>query len=247
MKFGAEPRKLALLGVLGLLLVYFVWTNVLSSASDSSYVPPPPAPVAKGTPAAPGVKTPVEGTRPNIKSSRKRETADYRPVIGRRPGANEPAVDPATIDPTLRLDLIAKLQDVRYAGVGRNLFEFGGAAVEPAKPTTPDPKIPVKKPGLEPTRLARAAGPDTKPVPPPPAPPPQAPPIPLKYYGYVDNRSPLKRGFFLDGEDIQVAGEGQLIKRRYKVVRIGLTSVEMEDTSFPGQRQTLPLVEEPIG
>ncbi|MBY0372842.1 MAG: hypothetical protein K2Q23_02545 [Bryobacteraceae bacterium] len=246
MNLGAEPRKLALLGVLGLLLVYFVWTNVLSPGEESTYVPPP-APAATATPA-PGVKTPVESAqRPNIKSSRKRESSEYRPMIGRRPNANEPAVDPMTIDPTLRLDLIAKLQEVRYAGVGRNLFEFGGVAPEPAKPTTPDPKIPIRKPGLEPTRLARAAGPDTKPVPPPPPPPPQAPPIPLKYYGYVDNRSPLKRGFFLDGEDIQVAGEGQLIKRRYKVIRIGLTSVEMEDISFPGQRQTLPLVEEPIG
>ena len=77
MKLGAEPRKLILLGILGVVLVYFVWTNVLSTGEESTYVPPP-APAAAANPA-PGVRTPVESPRPNIKSSRKRESADYRP------------------------------------------------------------------------------------------------------------------------------------------------------------------------
>lgn len=244
MKLGAEPRKIALLSILGVVLAYFVWTNVLSPGEESSYTPPPPRPAANATPA-PGVRTPVEAQRPNIKTSRKRESSEFRPMIGQRAGANEPARDPMQIDPTLRLDLLAKLQEVRYTGVSRNLFEFGAALPDPAKPTTNLPTIPVKKPGFEPTRLARAAGPETKPPPPPPPPKPKAPPIPLKYYGYVDNRSPQKRAFFQDGEDIQVAGEGVLIKQRYRVIRIGLTSAEMEDTHFPGDRQTIALVEEP--
>ena len=55
-----------------------------------------------------------------------------------------------------------------------------------------------------------------------------------------------ERIFFLDGEEIVVAGEGDLIKKRYKVVRIGVTSVEVEDTQF-NHTQMLPLAEEAAG
>src|ERR1022692_1889198 len=76
-------------------------------------------------------------------------------------------------------------------------------------------------------------GPQLPPGPPPAPPPPQAPPITLKYYGYSsargDNR---KHAFFLDGEDILVAAEGETVKKRYRVVRIGVNSVVMEDTQF---------------
>jgi hypothetical protein len=84
-----------------------------------------------------------------------------------------------------------------------------------------------------------------KPQGPPPAAPP--PPILLKYYGYSsakgDNR---KRAFFLDGDDILMASEGEVVKKRYKVVRIGVNSVVMEDTQFKHE-QTLPLLEEAAG
>jgi hypothetical protein len=94
-----------------------------------------------------------------------------------------------------------------------------------------------------------------KPLPlPPPAPSvaatpsapvkPPLPPIPLKFYGYVgESQGPVKRAFFLDGEDIVVAGENETIHNRYKVIRIGLNSAVVEDTTNKNQ-QTLPLVEE---
>ena len=56
-----------------------------------------------------------------------------------------------------------------------------------------------------------------------------------------------KKAFFLDGEDILVATEGELVKQRYRVVRIGLSSVDLQDTQFPQSRaQQIPLMEEPI-
>ena len=79
----------------------------------------------------------------------------------------------------------------------------------------------------------------------PPTPPtPRAPQIPLKFYGFVNPARPdVKRAFFLDSEDIIVAGEGDLIKKRYKIIRIGINSAEVEDTQFKGDntKQTLPL------
>ena len=43
-----------------------------------------------------------------------------------------------------------------------------------------------------------------------------------------------------------MASEGELIKRRYKLVKIGVNSVTMEDTQFKSE-QTLPLAEELAG
>ena len=53
-----------------------------------------------------------------------------------------------------------------------------------------------------------------------------------------------KRAFFLDGDDIFVAAEGELVKKRYRVVQIGVNSVIMEDTEFKNNRQTLVIQQE---
>ena len=78
---------------------------------------------------------------------------------------------------------------------------------------------------------------------------PKAPPIPLKFYGFV-NKSKVgdKRAFFLDGDDIVIAAEGDMIKKRYKIVRIGVNSAVVEDTQFKSNnQQTLPLEAELAG
>ena len=137
-----------------------------------------------------------------------------------------------TIDPTLHLDLLAKLRDVRADGVKRNLFEFSKAPL----PKAPEPKI-FPKPGTSPKPLAAKPAEARKVKPPPP-------PINLKFYGYISQaRSSTKRAFFLDGEDIFVASEGDIIQKRYKVVRIGNNSAVVEDTEHDHQ-QTLTLVEQ---
>ena len=148
-----------------------------------------------------------------------------------------------SIDPTLRLDMLARLQKVEVTGAHRSLFDFGQApAAKPdpakvaaAKTKVPSPIVPIKpveKPG---TTAANT-----------PPPKPQAPPVPLKFYGYVNPAGQAqKRAFFMEGEDIHVVTEGELVKRRYKIVRIGVNSVVVEDTQFPGSQQTLPLEEQP--
>jgi hypothetical protein len=153
-----------------------------------------------------------------------------------KPKRPEDRVDPMSIDPTLRLDLLAKVQAVNIEGGRRNLFQVG------APPLPPEPTVTMKQ-----DAQVAQMGPQLPPGPPPAPPPPQAPPITLKYYGYSsargDNR---KHAFFLDGEDILVAAEGETVKKRYRVVRIGVNSVVMEDTQFKHE-QTLPLQEEAAG
>jgi len=132
------------------------------------------------------------------------------------------------LDPRLWLDLLAKVQGVSYQGSERNIFQY----------YTPPP--PVDKPAANP--VTGPGGAAAKPPGPPSAPPP--PPIPLKYYGYAEK--PLgspKKAFFSDGEEIFIAGEGDIVNKKYKIVKIGVNTVEAEDVATK-HRQVLPLQEQ---
>jgi len=140
-----------------------------------------------------------------------------------------------TIDPTLRLDLLAKLQEVRIENVRRSLFEFG----RPPALQKPEPKIsPAKLEEIKKKqREAVAKRLSAKPVKPPP------PPIRLKFYGYISRVNTNEtKAFFLDGDKIFIAGEGDVIGSRYKVVKIDGKSAVVEDTQYD-HRQTLRLEE----
>ena len=227
MKLGAEPKRLAILGVLLAAAAYFLYTGVFSGppAPQSTPAPAPaqPAPRIEQT-AEPGRPLPRPEVRTRVQQS---SSQDFRPSL--RSARPDEQMDLSSIDPTLRLDLLTRLQDVSVQGGSRSLFEFG------APPAPPEPKvIPVAKV-------------QTVPLPPPPPPPPTAapkptaPPIPLKFYGYAAAaRQGNRRGFFMDGDQILVGSEGDVLKKRYRVVRIGVNSVVMEDIEFKAE-QTLPL------
>lgn len=237
MKLGAnEPKKLAALGALVLVGGYVAYTNIFSGPSGNS---PAPAPRraglpdvsdgqvagATGTPA----REPARPGGPRALAGRGR-TDEFHPILhSKRP---EDRIDTSKIDPTLHLDILAKLQSVVFASGGRNPFKFGPPPGKPEPLKGPEPTIP----------LAPVAEVKVPPPPPPAAPPP--PPITLKYYGFSSPPGAgTKTAFFLDGEDILVAKEGETVKRRYRVVRIGVNSVVMEDTDSKRQ-QTIPLTEE---
>jgi hypothetical protein len=246
MKLGAEKNKVIALGALSLVAAYSIYTNVLSGpdlppeAQQAAKSPRPSAPAVQGLPEPPSQNVPPRATRERRQAGR--SVGQFIPSLAFDP-KNRP--DPMKVDPTLRLELVAKLQNVTIEGGQRSLFDFSAA---PA--ATPAPKVevgPVKPPPPKKGYLARAMGPEMKPPDPPKAvepPKPPPPPIPLKFYGFSSPKTGAKRAFFLEGEDIFVAAEGELIKRRYKVVRIGVNSVVVEDTEHKHQ-QTLPLEEPP--
>ena len=72
---------------------------------------------------------------------------------------------------------------------------------------------------------------------------PQAPPIPLKFYGFASSPGEPKKIFLKSGEDVFVAGEGEIVDRRYKVIRISPNSVEMQDVVNSGPPQNIPLTQ----
>jgi hypothetical protein len=226
---GAEPKKLAILIGLGAIAGYFYLSNSTSSG------PSAPAPASTAQPAA-GPRVAGRSAGRGARVTQKGLNSSSREF---KPSFKFTGIDPSNIDPTLHLNLLAKLQDVKVEAGTRSLFEIGQEPA-PAVKVQDDKKIAVAK---------LFVGPEDPPPPPPPPPDPKAPPIPLKFYGFVNpSKATNKRAFFLDGEDIIIAGEGDLVKKRYKIVRIGVNSALVEDTQFKSNnQQTLPLEAEMAG
>ncbi len=229
-KLGADKKKVVWLGGLIVLLAIVWWINRPDTPSATA-----PAPRSVAVAPAPGIRTPVTRPRTTIRSAqaggRAQSTQEFKPSL-----IPETPIDPAKVDPTLKLDLLAKLQKVRMEGGSRSLFDFGVSAAPKIDITKVKPVLPVFAKGV-------MTGPVQPPKPPPPAPPPPPPAIPLKFYGFTAYRHGTKRAFFMEGEEIFVAGEGDTIKNRYKIIRIGVNSAVVEDVDFKNQ-QTLPLIEE---
>jgi len=245
MKLGAEPKKMAMLAGLGILAAYSVYTNLLSGPD----IPPDarqPRPTATAAPNANQPAVPDAVTQRRLDQRKKmlggrQSVGEFRPTLTFTKD-NRP--DPMKVDPTLRLELLTRLQNVTVQGGNRSLFEIGNAppATADVKPIIPGAPAPPPVGRLATAMLFPAPKP---PDPPPPTKPPP-PPIPLKFYGFTNpNAGGIKRAFFLEGEDIHVAAEGETIKRRYKIVKIGVNSAVVEDTDHKHQ-QTLPLEQPPV-
>lgn len=128
-----------------------------------------------------------------------------------------------SLDPTLRLDLLAAAEQTRYEGSGRNIFV-----------SQPDPVIqaPVASGVTDSAKLAETYHPPAVPAP---------APIPLKFFGFASQAGEPKRIFLSEGQDVFVAGEGDIVDRRYKVIRIAPNSVEIQDVVNSGPPQNIPL------
>jgi hypothetical protein len=240
MELGAEPKKMVFLGGLLLLAAYLFYSNVFSDPETG------PGPAASARPAASqsagtgavqqarqaqdsliatGPRVP---DRPRVPGGR----SEFKPTLKPKEGA-----DPMAIDPSLRTDLLDRLEKATVSGSQRSLFEFGATPrPEDTIKKQPEPKIVVQR---------KMIGPEP---PPPPAPPPVKPPPPpinLKFYGSMaPSNNGAKRVFCIDGEDILVPAEGEVIKKRYRIVRINATSVVVEDMDHKNQ-QTLKIEEPP--
>jgi len=228
-KIGAEPKKLAILGGLLAVAGYFYF----SSSNPGSTVSATPGTVVQiPATSVPGpAKHQTKRTQDGVAGSGPRE---FRPMVPK-------SVDPSSVDPTLHLSELALLRKVEVEGGTRSLFEI--LAAPPAPVASIKDVAPIKPKQL-------FSGPLLPPPPPGPPPDPKAPPIPLKFYGFVNQTKAGadKRAFFLDGEDIVIATEGDMIKKRYKIIRIGVNSATVEDTNFKSNnQQTLPLEAEMNG
>jgi hypothetical protein len=135
-------------------------------------------------------------------------------------GKMVPLVEPR-LDPTLDLDLLSQSAEIKYAGNGRNIFVVGS--------------LPIEKPKKNGTTDTQAAIHQAPPIPPPP-------PITLKFFGFANRPGETKRVFLSQGEDVFIAAEGDIVDRRYRILRISPNAVDVEDV-INNNRQSLPLTQ----
>jgi hypothetical protein len=220
-RVGIDPK--ILIGGLVVFAAILFWYN---SRSDESIGAPAPttahpaetAQTAQSPASTTGSRTTAVRRGNNLANDRSR--LRLRPIDATR----------GDIDPTLRLDLLSRLKAVKFEPARRSLFEIGAVPPPEAAALAAVKNRPIINPG---------------PVPPQPPPPAGPPPvnIPLKYYGFVKpmETGEVNRGFFLDGDNVLVASEGQVLKQRYLVVELGPNTAKMEDTQMK-EGQSLPVV-----
>lgn len=214
---GAEPKKLIALAVLlaAVPAVYYYNSQPdLPPGVATRPAPGPSAPTAPATQSRPAARRPAPA----------RVNEDFRPTL-----ILPENFDLSSINPTLDLDLLARVRAVDAVGGKRSLFEFYTppplpAKVEPIKPEPPKP-VETPKPVVATTPLK-----------------PQPPAIPLKFYGYSGApRDGKLRALLVDGEETFVVAPGDLIRNRYKMIRVGVATVEVEDTTAKST-QTLQIL-----
>jgi len=165
-----------------------------------------------GSPAAADTSQPSAATEAASRPKSRRVTTANKSVHASAP----------RLDPTLDLNLLKESEDTKYAGSGRNIFVAHEDVV------IPQPKAPGH------TDNQQASN-----TPPPPPPPP---PINLKFFGFASKPGQPKKIFLSQGEDVFIAGEGDIVDRRYKIVHIESQAVIIEDV-INNNRQTIPLTQ----
>ena len=232
-RIPVDPK--ILFGVLAAFIALLFWYN--SRADDETSAPATANAHLESSPAAAAAfraRTPV---------SRRSVGVSNRGSLRLRP------IDPTKgdIDPTLRLDLLARLASVQPVTGGRSLFEAGNQPSTGVTAVALHPPIlhPAPRPPVDQLGGAGGIAGGTA-----------LAAIPLKYYGYVrPSQNPLdakptkpqvndpgnNRGFFLDGDNVLVASEGEMLKQRYLVVELTPNSARLEDTQLR-QPATLPVV-----
>lgn len=151
--------------------------------------------------------------------------AGGRAASGRNTGsaAKQVTTTSAQLDPTLHPEVMAAAESLVYTGSGRNIFSSSAAPVAietpiaSARPKTSGPAVAAVY------------------VPPPP------PPIDLKFFGTETSANGDKKAFLLHGEDVFIASAGDVVDRRYRVIRILPNGIEVEDIPN-SNKQTLPLL-----
>jgi hypothetical protein len=147
-----------------------------------------------------------------------------------------PSQQAQSLDPTIRLDLLRAVEDIKYAGRGRNIFK---AQMDAPPPKLNDPNLKCKVtpdapgcPGYDPCK----ANPTIKGC------PLYKEPINLKFFGFANRPGERKKVFLSQDGNVFIAAEGDTVNRRYRVMHIGVNSVDIKDV-LNDNTQTIPLTQ----
>jgi len=213
-----DTKKIVVYSIFGVLLLVFV-----GYAYNSFFGGSP-------NPAATAVSAPVV----ERSSSGRAETESTTVPVGNArtgqaaaPGvaAKRMASTSSSLDPTLDESAMLRTESLVYSGSGRNIFS---AIFMPAMEIPKN--VPKARPGV------------VLPVMPPmPVGPPPPPPINLKYFGTAVRSNGQRQAFLLQGEDVYLAAQGDIVARKYRIGTIGTTSIQVEDL-VNKDTQMLPLM-----
>lgn len=131
--------------------------------------------------------------------------------------------------PVPRIDLARLSVERPDGGAGRrDLFQFGSAH-RGSDPDEVEAAVPVYSPPTPPPLATTASA------------QPSQPPLKLKYLGSVESRAGVKVAVLVtDRQEVLTGQAGETVANRYRIARIGLESVDLEDIAS-GQAQRLPL------
>jgi hypothetical protein len=137
-----------------------------------------------------------------------------------RPGAARRA-DAPNVVPEVALARLSRTAP-EPVDTGRDPFRF--AAGVPAAGRAGRAPMPVPGPAVSPV----------------PAGPPPPPPIPMKFIGILSKRAGVRIAMLTDGRGVYYGAEGAVVEGQYRIIRIGLDSIEMAYLDGRGRR-TIPL------
>jgi hypothetical protein len=219
---GGDDRNKILAGVGGALVFAVILYLELRDPNPARPAAPPVPVVTQAAPAAarPGA---TAGAGPAGAGP-----AGAGPRVGGT--AKVVATTAGALDPTLHMEAMLVTEAVEYEGSGRNIFSSTSAPVveiaKPVAPARPEAKVAeVPRPVPCPPNCPQPAGP---------------PPIPLKFFGVVTSAEGVRKAFLLHEDDVILAVQGDTVLRRYRVVTMSATSIQVEDMTS-GNKQTLPL------
>ena len=221
MKTGAENRKKTIMagafGAVALCCAFYAY-NALYGGPPNPAAHQAAAPVV--APTAGGVKTAnrTQAVGPANGSG-----------LGAAPGiaAKKMASTSSSLDPTLDETAMLRTEGLVYSGTGRNIFSLIYVPPAAVIPTGAPPPRPV------------STGPPPPP-PPPPTCPPTCPPINLKFFGTALRANGVRQAFLLQGEDVYLASQNDIVARKYRIVSISANNIQVEDLSNHNT-QSLPL------
>jgi hypothetical protein len=136
------------------------------------------------------------------------------------------------IDPSLHLESLSNFDPGKPLNA-RNMFSVGASPPERTVPTgTAGRAVASSGSGDAGGQVASSNPVSVRPVAPPPV------IINLKFFGTkTDARARRIQGFFADGDEVYLVSEGDLVANRYRVIRIGDNSAEVEELSSKTRRQ----------
>ena len=212
LRIGAEDKKKVYIAAALGALMIVLLVRFLWQTFGPSPAAAPPS-VATAAPPTPSTTEPAA---PSVSRHAQQQFAEQPYAHSATKVASS-----SPLDPTLHPEIMRQAESLEYTGNGRNIFS----------PFSAPPEIP------KPIASIRQKAVDLGPPPPPPP-----PPVNLHFYGYATEAGGHKQIFLLQGDDIFIASEGDIVDRRYRVAKIGTASVQIEDLPFH-DTQTIPLIQ----